>query len=275
PTTLLLAPSVEKRGGAPSAYAAVAGRGPVVLVDGKALDDFRRSADDLRDHALFAGVEPKDIKRLRVKVGGQTAVLERSGETDWKLLEPTKGSAKSARVDDLIYGVRALRWKQIVAPGGEEPAKYGLDAPTMEVVLLKGDGGELARLVVGRREGDRAYVRTGAGPAIYAVDPGTLGPPPKVPADLKGWWPRGGYSHHPMPREIFIVGRDRPDLYRYLSQTFSDAENVQVIWDRRAGERRAAAVTPHEPERRRADRRRRPAVDQELRNVGYAFITID
>ena len=186
PTTLLLAPSAEKRGGAPSAYAAIAGRGPVVLVDGKALDDFRRSADDLRDHALFAGLEPKDIKRLRVKVGGQTAVLERSGETDWKLLEPTKGSAKSARVDDLIYGVRALRWKQIVAPGGEEPAKYGLDAPTMEVVVLKGDGGELARLVVGRREGDRAYVRTGAGPAIYAVDPGTLGPPPKLPDDLKG-----------------------------------------------------------------------------------------
>ena len=78
-----------------------------------------------------------------------------------------------------------------------------------------------------------------------------------------------------MPREIFIVARDRPDLYRYLSQTFSDAENVQVIWDRRTGERRAAAVAPHDPERRRADRRRRPTVDQELRNVGYAFITID
>ena len=78
-----------------------------------------------------------------------------------------------------------------------------------------------------------------------------------------------------MPREIFIVARDRPDLYRYLSQTFSDAENVQVIRDRRTGERRVTAVVPHDPERRRADRRRRPAVDQELRNVGYAFITID
>lgn len=186
PTTLLLAPSGEKRGGAASAYAAVAGRGPVVLVDAKALDDLARSADDLRDHALFGGLEPKDIKRLRVTSGGQTAVLQRSGDTDWKMLEPTKGSARSARVDDLIYGLRALRWKQIVAPNGEDPAKYGLDAPTMELVLLKGDGGELARLVVGRRESDRAYVRTGAGPAIYAVDPGALGPAPKVPDDLKG-----------------------------------------------------------------------------------------
>jgi hypothetical protein len=186
PTTVLLGPSAEKRSGASTAYAAVAGRGPVVLVDGKAIEDFTRSADDLRDHALFAGLEPKDIKRLRVKAGGQTAVLERSGDTDWKLVEPTKAAAKNARVDDLIYGVRALRWKQIVTPTGEEPAKYGLDAPTMEVVLLKGDGGELARLVVGRRDADRAYVRTGAGPTIYAVDPGTLGPTPKVPDDLKG-----------------------------------------------------------------------------------------
>jgi Domain of unknown function (DUF4340) len=186
PTTVLLAPSSERRGGAPSAYAAVAGRGPVVLVDGKALDELGRSVDDLRDHALFSGLEPKDIKRLRVQAGGQTAVLERSGDTDWKLLEPTKGSAKSARVEDILYGVRALRWKQIVATTGNDASKYGLDAPTMEVVLLKGDGAELGRLVVGRRDADRAYVRTGAGPTIYAVDPGALTPAPKVPDDLKG-----------------------------------------------------------------------------------------
>jgi len=186
PTTVLLAPSGERRGGAPTAYAAVAQRGPVVLVEGKALDDLGRSVDDLRDHALFSGLEPKDIKRLRVKAGGQTAVLERSGDTDWKLVEPQRGSAKGARVDDIVYGVRALRWKQVVAPNGEDAARYGLDTPTLEVVLLKGDGAELARLTVGRREADRAYVRTGAGPAIYAVDPRTLGPAPKVPDDLKG-----------------------------------------------------------------------------------------
>jgi hypothetical protein len=186
PTIVLLAPSGERRGGAPSAYAAVAGRGPVVLVDGKVLDELARSADDLRDHTLFASLEPRDIKRLRVRVDGQTAVLERSGDTDWRMVEPVKGAAKGARVDDIVYGLRALRWKEIVAPGGEDPAKYGLDAPSMEVVLLKGDGGELARLVVGRREAGRAYVRTGTGPAIYAVDPGTLGPAPRLPDDLKG-----------------------------------------------------------------------------------------
>ena len=186
PITVLLAPSPERRGGQPSAYAAVADKGPVVLVEAKALEDLSRSVNELREHTLFSGVEPKDVKRLRVRAGGQTAVLERSGDAEWKLLEPAKGGAKAARVDDVLYAVRALRWKDIVSPGGEEAAKYGLDAPSMEVVLLKGDGGELARLVVGKREGDRAYVRTGAGPAIYAVDAKTLGPEPKIPDDFKG-----------------------------------------------------------------------------------------
>ena len=186
PTIVLLAPSAERRGGQPSAYAAVAEKGPVMLVEAKALDDLARSVNDLRDHALFSGIEPKDIKRLRVRAGGQTAVLERSGDTDWKLVEPTKGAAKAPRVEDVLFSVRALRWKDIVSPGGEDAAKFGLDAPSMEVVFLKGDGAELARLTVGKRDGDRAYVRTGGGPTIYAIDARTLGAEPKIPDDFKG-----------------------------------------------------------------------------------------
>jgi hypothetical protein len=77
-----------------------------------------------------------------------------------------------------------------------------------------------------------------------------------------------------MRRELFIVARDRSDLYRYLSQTFADAENVEVIFDRRAAERREAGTQP-QPDRRRRERRSRPAVDEELRTVGYAFLVLD
>jgi hypothetical protein len=77
-----------------------------------------------------------------------------------------------------------------------------------------------------------------------------------------------------MRRELFIVARDRADLYRYLSQTFADAENVEVIWDRRAEERRRIS-TGVSPERRRRQRRIRDHVDEELRTVGYSFLAID
>jgi uncharacterized protein DUF4340 len=163
----------------------VAGQGPVALVEGKALADFARSVDELRDRRLLGALEPKDIKRVRVQAGGQTVVLERKGETEWRMVEPTKGNA-SPKVDDLLYTLRALRWKEIVAPEGQEPARFGLDAPTMEVTLLRADGGEIASVQVGKREGDVAYVRTKGQPAVYSVEGRALGPAPKVPDDFKG-----------------------------------------------------------------------------------------
>jgi hypothetical protein len=72
-----------------------------------------------------------------------------------------------------------------------------------------------------------------------------------------------------MSREIFVVARDRPDLYRYLSQTFAEADNVQVILDRRTGERPADGDGGAHSERRA-----RPNVEHDLRSIGYAFITI-
>jgi hypothetical protein len=77
-----------------------------------------------------------------------------------------------------------------------------------------------------------------------------------------------------MPRELFIVARDRADLYRYLSQTFADAENVEVIWDRREGERRRLS-NGASPDRRRRDRRHHVSVEADLRAVGYAFLALD
>jgi len=185
-TTVLLAPSRETRDGAPSAYAAVAGKGPVVLVEGKTLGDLARSVNDLRDRRLLGALEPRDIKRVRVQAGGQTVVLERKGDTEWRMLEPTKGGASGQKVDDLLYTLRALRWKEIVAPQGAEPARWGLDAPTLEVALFRGDGGEIATVQVGKREGDLAYIRTKAEPAVYSVEDRALGPAPKVPDDFKG-----------------------------------------------------------------------------------------
>jgi len=186
PTTLLLSPSRETRGGAPSAYAALAGAGPVVLVDAKALGDLTKSATDLRDRRLLGVLEPKDVKRVRVRAGGQTVVLERKGDSEWRMIEPTKGAAKGSKVDDLLYTLRGLRWTEIAAANGQDPARYGLDAPTLEVALFRGDGGEIATVLVGKRDGASAYVRTGAQPAIYKVEGRTLGETPKVPDDFKG-----------------------------------------------------------------------------------------
>ena len=82
-----------------------------------------------------------------------------------------------------------------------------------------------------------------------------------------------------MPREVFIVARNCPEIYRYLTQTFADADNVQVIWDRRATDRRGSgrwdAKTGPSAERRRLDRRQRATIEAELKAYGYAFLSLD
>jgi hypothetical protein len=184
--TVLLAPSPERRAGQAMAYAALAGRGPVVLVDGKVLGELGRSVTDLRDRTLLSGLEPRDVKRVQVAAAGQTLVIERTGETEWRVLEPAKGAANSAKVEDLLYTLRGLKWKDLVAPGGEEPAKYGLDQPTIEVRLFRADGTEIGAVLVGKQDADRLYLKTRNAPAIYAADPKQVGTLPKSVDELKG-----------------------------------------------------------------------------------------
>ncbi len=58
-------------------------------------------------------------------------------------------------------------------------------------------------------------------------------------------------------RYLFIVSRDQPDVYNRLARDFAADKEVQVILDRRVGERRQRAQG-NGPERRRTGRRRQP-----------------
>lgn len=73
-----------------------------------------------------------------------------------------------------------------------------------------------------------------------------------------------------MVRYLLIVARNQADLGRYLKDNFAGDEKVEVILDRRRGARRQR-IQPHEPERRQADRRRRPGIDRDL---SYRFLVI-
>ena len=78
-------------------------------------------------------------------------------------------------------------------------------------------------------------------------------------------------ADHQMRAELlFIVARERPDLYEFLLREFSDAPEVDVVLDRRLGERRGR----HDPcgvERRREERRRDPN-DDSLSGLGWMLV---
>jgi hypothetical protein len=77
-----------------------------------------------------------------------------------------------------------------------------------------------------------------------------------------------------MGRNVFIVSRQHRDLYTYLRERFASDPAVEVVLDRRFGQRRQRQ-SPVDAERRRSDRRQRPEVEAELQTRSHAIITIE
>lgn len=70
---------------------------------------------------------------------------------------------------------------------------------------------------------------------------------------------------------IFVVARDQPVLFETLRREFASDREIEVVMDRRQGERRQTAV-PYAEERRRAERRVRNDVETQLRSLGWALV---
>src|SRR3989442_10454162 len=75
-------------------------------------------------------------------------------------------------------------------------------------------------------------------------------------------------------RSLLIVPRSRLDLYKPLKRSFDDHAKVQVILDRRFRDRRGQSAAARDPERRRADRRRRAHLDTDLRAGRWVTIPV-
>ena len=79
-----------------------------------------------------------------------------------------------------------------------------------------------------------------------------------------------------MGRYVFVVAHDQPALYSHLANEFSGELGVEVILDRRRGERRRFAVAALSPaERRREERRAERGIDRDLRANHFALVRVD
>lgn len=186
PKTLLLAPAKGAKG-KDGAYAVAASGGPatpVVLVDAAALGELARSVQDLRDRAIFEAFDQREVTRIQIQRGAETLTLDRKGEEDWQLVAPKKGKARGPRVSDVIWTLRNLKWRELVAEQGWEPGRYGLDRPETTITLSGKDGKTVAALAVGKRDPAEAYVRVPGQPALYAIEAKSLGDLPATPEEL-------------------------------------------------------------------------------------------
>jgi hypothetical protein len=81
-------------------------------------------------------------------------------------------------------------------------------------------------------------------------------------------------SERQIARQLFVIARDRRKLYEYVKQAFAGNPNVEVVLDRRTGERRqdrGARI----PDRRGTDRRADRRTEDQLRALGWAIVLQD
>jgi hypothetical protein len=77
----------------------------------------------------------------------------------------------------------------------------------------------------------------------------------------------------PTRRLLFIVSPERMDLYERLRQALIREPDVDLIVDRRGKDRRLLSADI-EREHRGLQRRQRAAVDEEIRECGWAVVSI-
>jgi hypothetical protein len=184
PKALLLAPAKEKD----RAYATAVGAGAVgvAAVDAAALTELARGVTDLRDRSLAEAFDTKDVTRVTIQRPTVTLSLDRTGtgEDDWQLGAPKKGKTRGGRVSEILWTLRNLKWKDLVAEQGWDPARYGLDGGATTITLANKDGKTVAALAVGKQEAGQTYVRVPGQPALYAIDSKTLPDLPNTPEEL-------------------------------------------------------------------------------------------
>src|SRR5438445_13873129 len=72
---------------------------------------------------------------------------------------------------------------------------------------------------------------------------------------------------------LFIVSRERMDLYDALRQALSEEADCEVVLERRSGERRSrGGSAPDGRDRRANHRRERIPLDSEIREGGWAGV---
>jgi hypothetical protein len=78
-----------------------------------------------------------------------------------------------------------------------------------------------------------------------------------------------------MVRHLFIVSREHPWLYMDLQERFVGDIDVEVILDRRLGERRIVPSMPRMPDdRRRRERRRAIPPEDDLRRRSHYIVEL-
>ena len=154
-----------------SVYAKEGSEPHIFLIESSALEDFTKSASDLRDRSALK-FDPEEVTALTLRVMGESAIRCRKRETNlWQMDEPVETAADAKEIESVLSALDALKVAVFVEDDAADLAAYGLDKPRIQVRLDLSDSGTKALLIGGDDKATgRIYTKRANFDAVYAVN---------------------------------------------------------------------------------------------------------
>lgn len=163
-------------------YAKLGDQDSLVLVKSEALEQLKKITFDLRDKKILSFVRDK-VRKIQVNYAETTLLLEKDNDI-WKAKEPEKKELLPYKVNNLIYDLGDLEFKEEILTPEEDLHVYGLHELQVEVTLWEEKDREVFTLLVGKQQEDAdvLYVKIATENTVYAIDSSFLD---EFPKDLK------------------------------------------------------------------------------------------
>ncbi len=165
-------------------YAKLGEQDSLVLVKSGVFDQLKKTSFDLRYRKILS-FTPEQVKKIQVKYAETPLLLEKDGDI-WKSKEPEKKELLTYKVNNLMYDLEDLEFKEEILTPEADLGIYGLHDPKIELTLLEEKDKEIFTLLVGKQqEGkDVLYVKFATANTVYAIDAAFLDELPKEMKEL-------------------------------------------------------------------------------------------
>ena len=139
----------------------------VYAVNKEIYTKLNRTVFDLRDKRVI-DFQRTATHRFTIRQEDSEIVCQKDVDGEWELTAPVALKADEEAVDDLLFGVDALRVVAFVDDQPKNLQPYGLDSPSIEVSFMVPNT-EPAVLLVGKMRGDNIYVKAQNSEPVFLV----------------------------------------------------------------------------------------------------------
>jgi len=162
----------SKAGDEAAYYAQNSVRPQVFKINQYTYDQFNQQLDNYRNRYLF-DFATANARRIEIQWSGGEMRLDKRGPTsseEWFRAGETEAKVETAKVDDFLNSVHALRVQQFTTDRAGQLAQYGLHDPWMRVKVTYGENNSEETVVFARHD-NRFYAARDGEPSVYELSP--------------------------------------------------------------------------------------------------------